>query len=119
MEEFYGLEVFAGKTARPKIAEDRVLHITQVALPPNAVHPITLFAKFEGQSFVLATLNPQQALYHMNVDMLFGGKQDLSFTCEGQAGAVHLIGYTQLAEEEEEEEELNEEDFEGDGVSLP
>ena len=55
----------------------------------------------------------------MNVDMLFGGKQDLSFTCEGQAGAVHLIGYTQLAEEEEEEEELNEEDFEGDGVSLP
>jgi hypothetical protein len=111
MEEFYGLEVFVGKTAKPKIAEDRVLHITQIALPPNAVHAITLLVKFDGKTFVLATLNPQQATYHMNVDMLFGGTQDVAFTCEGKAGAVHLIGYTQLTEEEaEEEEELDEED---------
>ncbi|KPI82914.1 putative RNA binding protein [Leptomonas seymouri] len=110
MEDFYGLEVFVGKTAKPKVPADRVLHITQIALPPNAVHPITLLVKFEANSFVLATLNPQQALYHMNVDLLFGGKQDLTFTCEGQSGAMHLIGYTQLAEEEEEDEELEEED---------
>ncbi|KPA74254.1 putative RNA binding protein [Leptomonas pyrrhocoris] len=111
MEEFYGLEVFVGKTAKPKIPQDRVLHITQVALPPNAAYPVTLAVKLDGKLFVLATLNPQQAIYHVNVDMLFGGKQDLTFTCEGQAGALHLVGYTQLADEEEDEEEEVDDDM--------
>nr|CAJ2467593.1 unnamed protein product [Leishmania braziliensis] len=111
MEEFYGMEVFVGKTAKPSISADRVLHVTQVALPPNASHAITLLVKAEGKSFVLATLDPHRALFHMSVDMLFSGKQELTFTCEGAAGAVHVIGYTQLAEEEEEEgEDMDDED---------
>lgn len=110
MEEFYGVEVFVGKTVKPKIAQDRVLHVTQIALPPNASHPITLLVKQDGHSFVLATLNPQQALFHMNVDMLFSGRQELVFTCEGQAGAVHLVGFTQLAEEEMEEDDDEDDD---------
>ncbi|GET86108.1 RNA binding protein, putative [Leishmania tarentolae] len=101
MEEFYGMEVFAGKTAKLNISADRVLHVTQVALPPNASHVITLLVKNDGNSFVLATLDPQQALFHVSVDMVFSGKQKLTFTCEGVAGAVHVIGYTQPAEDED------------------
>ncbi|CBZ23718.1 putative RNA binding protein [Leishmania mexicana MHOM/GT/2001/U1103] len=111
MEEFYGMEVFAGKSAKPNISADRVLHVTQVALPPNASHAITLLVKTEGKSFVLATLDPQQALFHVSVDMLFSGKQKLTFTCEGAAGAVHVIGYTQLAEEEEAIDDEDDDDM--------
>lgn len=117
MEEFYGLEVFAGKPVKPNVAADRVLHISQIALPPNAAHAVTLLVKSSGKAFVLATLDPQQALFHVNVDMLFSGTQDLIFTCEGAAGAaVHLVGYTQLAEEEEPEDDMDDDMDDDDGV---
>ncbi|KAK7196597.1 RNA binding protein [Novymonas esmeraldas] len=109
MEDFYGMEVFVGKTVKPKIPQDCLLHVTQVALPPTASHAITLLVKVKDQSFVLATLDPRQALFHMNVDMLFSHQQELAFTCEGAAGAIHVIGYTEpagdVAEEDDEEEE--------------
>lgn len=105
MEQFYGFEVYAGKIAKPNIPNDHIFHLTQIALPVGATHPITLYVKSKSSSFAIATLDPQFAIYHLSVDLLFSPTQAISFTCKGDAGGVHLIGYTALADAPEDEDQ--------------
>uniref|UniRef100_A0A0A9Z120 Nucleoplasmin-like domain-containing protein n=1 Tax=Lygus hesperus TaxID=30085 RepID=A0A0A9Z120_LYGHE len=94
MEGFYGIEVSAGKTVKPKIPEECALRITQLALPANASAVISIIVSFEGKEFTIATLDPKKSLYQISTDLVFTASQGVSFTAQG-AGAVHLTGYVQ------------------------
>ncbi|CAD2222056.1 RNA binding protein [Angomonas deanei] len=96
MEGFYGLEVVGGRSPiKPKIPEDRVLRLTQIAIPPNCDSVMEFRVVYKNESLLIATLDPQKPTYHVSVDLIFVGGQEVLFSVVG-SGSLHLSGYTEL-----------------------
>ncbi|KAH8613646.1 hypothetical protein ERJ75_000755400 [Trypanosoma vivax] len=88
MESFYGLEVAAGKQVKPKIPEDHVLRLTQVALPVNANAAISLVVSLEGKQFTIATLDPKRNTFQTSTDFVLTTEQAITFSAVGAATHV-------------------------------
>ncbi|CBH13082.1 nucleolar RNA-binding protein, truncated [Trypanosoma brucei gambiense DAL972] len=86
---FYGVEVSAGQKVKPKIPEDHVLRLTQIAVPANASGAITLVISFKGKEFTIATLDPKRSLFQMGIDLVLTAEQGTTLSATG-SGSVHL-----------------------------
>lgn len=56
----------------------------QVALPVNATaHAFTFVVQHNKAKYIIGTLDPRRAVYHMPLDLLFSADQSISLLCEG------------------------------------
>ncbi|CCW65387.1 unnamed protein product [Phytomonas sp. EM1] len=107
MESFFGVEVMVGKPLKPKIPDDRVLHVSQIALPAGARDAVTFRVVLDRKSFTVATLDPKRGVYFTRLDFVFSPTQKVLFAADGplDSSSVHVTGFTQLSEDIEEDEE--------------
>ncbi|CCW72172.1 unnamed protein product [Phytomonas sp. Hart1] len=107
MESFFGVEVMVGKPLKPKIPDDRMLHVSQMALPAGARDSVTFRIVLDGKSFTIATLDPKRGVYFTRLDFVFNPTQKILFSADGplDKGSVHITGFTQTSDDIEEDEE--------------
>jgi hypothetical protein len=88
-------------------SQGEVLSITNVILAPNSKESVSLYAKKDGQEFLIATLTKDHP--HAVVNFFLTLVDEVTILTKGN-GALHITGFyepdePELAEEPEEEEE--------------
>ncbi|XP_010278241.1 PREDICTED: histone deacetylase HDT1-like [Nelumbo nucifera] len=100
--EFWGVEVKGGEPLKVQPGDDKILHLSQVALGEikndkgNA--PVLLSVKIEGQKIVLGTLSAEKCT-HMSLDLVFEKEFELSHNWKN--GSVYFSGYKSIINDDE------------------